>query len=621
MQKKRIKLAKHSYHPVSFVLLVLLCFLFPSKIWSQENYEVRKIKFIGNNTLSTVILEEQMSLREVSWIDKKILKKEPSLFHATLLNNDLLRLERFYQREGFLNVRLSAHPPIIDDNKQTIKLTISIVEGKPVKVDSISFHFEKEPEEISADSLRMMLRQQSTKLPGSRFRDASLSIVMDELQTSINNLGYPFTKVDYEMGLDTLNHQLDLRFLIDPGSKSYFGSTTISGNQRISSEFIMGQSAYRTGMLYNQSRLEKTRIDLYQLQLFRIVSVLPDINQQHAGDSIPVRIYVEEAPRISSKFGLGYGTEDRFRAFVNFNYLGFLGNARRLNIYLKHSAIEPYLAQLRWIQPRLFGSKAGISLDPFASRNSEPGYDTRTWGINIPLNYKISPSWHSSLAYYFQNVKQFLEVGETLPSGLEGEELPYNKSGWLLSTVFNDTQPKFSPEKGFNIALGFKLNGYLFGGDFSYTRIWADYRSYHPLGNFTLALRTMAGIVNSGSNDAFVPVEDRFYSGGSNSVRGWGRSQLGPKRESGTPLGGNSIFEGNIEIRHPLFWQLSGVAFVDAGNVWHETFHFPLNELAFAAGGGLRLATPIGPVRVDLGFPLFATRKTPQLFISVGQAF
>ncbi|MFA7136154.1 MAG: BamA/TamA family outer membrane protein, partial [Bacteroidales bacterium] len=174
---------------------------------------------------------------------------------------------------------------------------------------------------------------------------------------------------------------------------------------------------------------------------------------------------------------------------------------------------------------------------------------------------------------------------------------------------------------GSYLSVGLKLNGYLFGGKFNYSRLWSEFRRYQEVGNIVLAFRALVGGIHSKDSSNFIPVEDRFYSGGSNSVRGWNRSQLGPKRESGTPLGGNSVLEANIEARVPLFWRINGVAFIDAGNVWSHSFKYNLRELAYAIGAGIRIETPIGPIRFDVGFPIRNEKKKPQFFISVGQAF
>lgn len=239
----------------------------------------------------------------------------------------------------------------------------------------------------------------------------------------------------------------------------------------------------------------------------------------------------------------------------------------------------------------------------------------------MPLTYQFNSWLNSSLNYYLEDVQQSIEQGDPEFNDMESDKFPYNKSGILFSTIFNNSAPQFSPGKGINLSAGLKVNGYLFGGDFSYTRLWGDFRTYHRIGDFVLAARIMAGGISSADSSGFIPVEDRFYSGGSNSVRGWNRSELGPKRESGSPLGGKSILEGNLELRYKLFWRLSGVVFLDAGNVWQPSFDYHLNKLAYAAGGGLRLETPIGPVRLDLGYPVWNEKKSPQFFISVGQAF
>jgi outer membrane protein insertion porin family len=367
--------------------------------------------------------------------------------------------------------------------------------------------------------------------------------------------------------------------------------------------------------------LDETRQNLYRLRLFRIFSVLPESDAKTKKSPIPVKIYLEESPRISARYGIGYGTEDQFRTFIDLNYLCLFNTPSRLNLYLKHSALEPYYASLKWIFPEFPIQRSTVSVNPFISRNSEPGYETRSYGINVPVSYIFNDWLSATLTYYLEDVKQQIEEGDQEFPDMEEEDFPYYKSGILFSTILNNSKPKFSPTEGINFIAGFKINGHLFGSDFNYTRLWADFRNYHEAGNFVIAFRAMAGGIKSGDEMGFIPVEDRFYSGGSNSVRGWNRSELGPQRESGTPMGGKSIIESSLEFRFPLFWRFSGVAFIDAGNVWPGSYAYKLNDLAYAAGPGIRVETPIGPIRFDVGFPLWNMKKSPQFFISVGQAF
>ena len=603
-----------------FIFLSLLFFC-SFQITAQENYEVRSITFHGNKTLDEDFLLEQMALKEVSYIEKLITKEQPFLFNQRLVDLDIERLKRIYQSEGFLNVETSLEPLQINKNKQIVKLRIQVDEGEPILVDSVFIRDNEALGKLNLDSLKKEVFHDLKLMSGKRFRDELIQQDVQTVENAFRNLGYAYADVSYNLDLRPEDLKTSISYSVKPGPVCYFGETSISGNKHVSTDFIKKQELYKNGKLYSKALLSETRQNLYHLQLFRIVSVLPQKDAETEKTPIPIKLYVEEAPRLSTRFGAGYGTEDKFRTFLDFNYRGLFGGARRINLYLKHSALVPYYASFKWIQPQFLSAKSTISFNPFISRNSEPGYDTRTYGINVPINYRFNRWLNSSITYYLEDVEQTIEEGDQELPDMEDDKFPYNKSGVLLSTVFDDSSPKFSPESGSNLSVGFKINGYFFGSDFSYTRLWADARTYHKVGDFVVAARMMAGGIHSSDDSQFIPVEDRFYSGGSNSVRGWNRSQLGPKRESGTPLGGKSIFEGNLEMRYPLFWRLSGVVFLDAGNVWTDSYTYRLNDLAYATGGGIRIDTPIGPVRFDVGMPIWNEKRSPQFFISVGQAF
>lgn len=604
-----------------FIIFLLLTFIIPFRPLAQENFEVRQVSFRGNKTLEKDFLLKKMALKEVSWLEKVLTKNEPFLYKEELVKLDLERLTRIYQSQGFLKAVVRLLPLKVNENRETVKITFEIDEGEPVKVDTVTLELFEENDSINIDSLRNNLLKDLELKQGVRFRDEAIKSDKQAIDYAFRSLGYAYANTSYSLNLNTEKMTTEIHFSVYPGPKAYVGETTISGNKHVSDQFIRKQLQYKKGELYNKSLLNETREDLYRLQLFRVVSVLPQKNAQEGRSPIPVDIYIEEAPRLSTRFGAGYGTEDKFRTFLDLKYRGFLGGARQLNLYLKHSALEPYSGHLRWIQPQFFNTNSSIALNPFIERKSEPGFETRTYGINVPLTYRFNNWLSSKLTYYFEDVEQRVEEGDEEFQHIEDEKFPYNKSGFLFSTVFDNSNPTFSPEEGFNISVGFKFNGYIFGSDFNYTRLWGDFRTYHDVGAVVLAFRIMAGGISSADSSNFIPVEDRFYSGGSNSIRGWRRSELGPKRESGTPLGGKSIFETNFEVRYPLFWRLSAVAFIEAGNVWRPSYSYNLGDLGYAAGPGLRIETPIGPVRLDVGFPLWNEKTSPAFFISVGQAF
>lgn len=607
----------------SLRLCLLVAFLMGSlSLVAQENFEVRKVKFSGNKTLDKEFLGDRMAVKSVNWFQKVFTKKEPYLYHEELINMDIERLNRVYQTEGFLEAKVGLLLPTLNDKKKTVKLKFQVEEGEPVRVDSVYFRLtDTVKSSVNMDSLTRKIFKRVDLTKDKRFRDDALQSDQMAIGNAFRNLGYAYVDVTYDLNLRPDEYKTDIIYFIVPGPLCYVGPTRIENIKHVKESFIRKQLKFKEGQIYDRSALEKTRINLYHLQLFRIVSVLPQTNADSTQNPIPVRIYIEETPRLNGRLGLGYGTEDKFRTFLDLNYLGFLGGARRINLQLKHSAIVPYSASLRWIQPRFIGDRSSIEINPYIIRNKEPGYDNRTLGLKVPMNYQFNKWLNSTVTYYFEAVEQAVESGDPEFAGTGKNKFLYNKSGIILGTVYDNSKPQFSANSGVNLALAFKVNGYLFGGAFNYTRLWGTFKAYKQLGEFTLAYRLAAGGIHSSDTSGFIPVEDRFYSGGSISVRGWRRAELGPKRESGTPLGGKSLFESSFEVRFPLFWRLSAVAFMDVGNVWLGSYAYRFNNLGYAVGPGLRIETPIGPVRFDVGFPVWNEKKLPQFFISVGQAF
>lgn len=600
------------------VILLLVLISAGLKTRAQENYEIRKINFIGNDSIEDDLLLDAMVMYPLSYIEQKLTKKEPSLYSKQILETDLDRLTRCCQREGFINAKVDLSKTKQNDEKQKVDLTFSIEQGNPFIVDSISLTDLSPSPSIDKDSVFNSIKKELKLVPHHRFRDDALTADLSQIKNAFSQNGYAYAQSDYKLSLDQANKKVNIRYFINTGPRCQFGTTQLMGNQHTKDKFIRKQLQYEEGTIYNPKLLDESRVNLYKLQLFSILSIQPELTNKET-NPVPVRIYIEEAKRFSSRYGLGYGTEDKFRAFAELNYKGFLSGARRLSLQLKHSALTPYLIDFNWIQPQFLNPNFSLTINPFVSRYDEPGYQIQDHGFNLKLSDQISDQLSAQANYYFEKVKNFNAEPDSLSTTTK--DIPYNKSGIIFSVLYDSSDPKFSPTKGLNIVLAYKLNGYLFGGDYNYSRIWTDIRNYQEINKLVLASRLMIGGIRSGNNDHFIPVEDRFYAGGANSVRGWQRAELGPLRDNGKPLGGSSVLQGSLELRIPLAWKLSMVSFLDFGNVWVDEFKYKLNDLAYATGGGIRFDTPIGPIRFDVGVPVWYETHKVRFFLSVGQAF
>ena len=582
--------------------------------------QIRKIKFEGNEHFSDKELKEAISFSGGSWLGKKLFSKESSWFSDDAWQMNVRELRHFYQSEGFIDIVV--HEPLLITNPKgtKLKLTIMLSENRPVKIDTVFF--------AGPDTtLNKQVKEQMVKgsnifsaLPGERFRDEMIWNDRDRIAGFMVNKGFAYAEGRPLIDIDTIAKNADITWETAPGPLSYFGEISITGQERTPERLIRRQLAFSQGELYSREKLNRSQQQVFQLGTFRVASIKAQLSHDMK-DSIPVSITLAEAPASTTRAGVGLGREDKFRTFVEFQILNFPGGARRLNIFAKHSALEPYRFDVKLTQPALFSPNSTAVLAASVKKQKESGFELFSYGANLSLTQRITNKLSGTLSLYYEQVD--LDTA-TVATTEEISETPrnYSKGGLSVALLFDNALPKFNPSRGFIIALNTKSNSLILPGNYPFFRYQFELRNYSQLWNpLVIASRLKAGSVYPFPNSGSIPVEERFFAGGSRSVRGWARQQLGPKDESYIPIGGNSIIEASLEPRIALFGSFSMVVFMDAGNVWMSSEGFSLNNLRFAAGGGLRFDTPIGPVGIDLARPVWDEDSRWQFHFNIGHAF
>ena len=194
------------------------------------------------------------------------------------------------------------------------------------------------------------------------------------------------------------------------------------------------------------------------------------------------------------------------------------------------------------------------------------------------------------------------------------------------------TDSTLNARRGYLLDGHFERAGSFLLGDFDFAEMILEGRYYLSLGDrAVVALKARGGSIGSpGGENLQVPFYRRYWLGGANSLRGWGRFEVAPLFE-GLPVGGHTMIESSAELRAPVWGTLSAVLFADAGNVWNNAWAFDLRDLRYDVGPGIRYMTPIGPIRADLGYQLnpipgllIDGKKQSRRFrfhFSIGQAF
>lgn len=608
---------------LTLLLLNIFTVFFTCLQYGQENYELREINFIGNQTFSTGRLLEEMSLHGTSGFQKTIFRKKPLTNIDEFIPSDVERLTRFYQREGFLEVKIPPPQKEVNEEKQTINLTFRIQEGKPVLVDSVYFRINSDsggyggkPHGIIED-LRSSLKLHQ----GERFRDEDAESDQLKLNDRLVNRGYPYVEIERELNVNPDSHTVSITWHLESGPLCTFGDIEVRGNEKVGPDIILKQLAFKEGETYRRRLIDKTQQQLYALGIFQIVTVKAILTQERT-PVIPVIIQIQEAPKFTAKFGVGYGTEEKLRVSADTRRLSFLGGARQLSLFLKHSDLEPYKVDLQFTQPAFMTPKTVFTTGLFIRKETEPGYTVERKGGSVSLIHSLTRFVSGSVSYVLEEVSQDTTgLSSSEVSASEIEEL-YNKSSIILGLRYDSSRPLFTPDRGMLSNLTFEMSGIGLNTAYDYFKVLWDWRRYQSFSTHkVIAFRIeIGGIIPYNSND-YIPPEDRFYSGGSSSVRGWGRSLLGPLDAEGKPVGGNSLLEGSVEPRFPIYGPVGGVFFIDFGNVWPNNFTYKLDEIRYSWGVGLRYGTPIGPVRLDVAKPIFDEEDRIQFHISVGHAF
>jgi outer membrane protein insertion porin family len=533
------------------------------------------------------------------------------------MNRDVERLEAFFGGEGYLDAEIE--PKLkIDDKRMRVEIEFVIDEGNPVVVDTLEFDIRAADLETykNTETIITHLSERIRTKPGQRHRDADITNDIDMIRQTLAGSGYPFVRVSPEFDLDRDNKLVKTKVIIEPSNYTKFGEVIIQGNELTSERVINKQLRFSGGDEFNHRSLQRTQRSIQGLGMFQYVTVRA-LLQEVQDDSIPVEIVVRESNRWVSKLGVGYGREEKLRLSWEGQRFWFLGGARRLQVFAKTSQLEPYYIDMRFIQPAFIDPLGSLVLNPFLIRQKEPAYSLSRFGSNLRYQQQVSNITDLYLNFMFEQID--LEKHEDV--SIEAVD-NYDKAVITFGFAADNSYPPFSPTGGNFVGGYFSYSGFESLSDYHYYKALGEMRFYRMLFDpVVIAAKGKIGLIEPIGANEVVPIEERYFSGGSNSIRGWARAQVGPTNQEGEPIGGNSLIELSLELRIPIYRAVSTVMFTDFGNVWRSSYNYNLNAMQYSAGGGLRIGTPVGPVRIDLAAPLYEKKPQWQYYITIGQAF
>jgi outer membrane protein assembly complex protein YaeT len=607
--------------PVVAAFIVICCAFSVSLAAEAEEQKWKVSEFIieGADSQQLKAIKKALSLKIPSWRSRLPWGKRPE-FSEDLFKSDVERIVRLYRRWGYYGVQVT---PKMQKNEQAreVALRMSIVPGPLTQIKSIKVFGLTALDEVHRKEVlkRISMRERSA------FTQDEYERSKKEVVDYLGGQGFAKAELQGKAVVDPKKNEASISLTVSAGRQYRFGSITIQGPENIDPAIILSRVTFKEGELYDLKQIRESQRNIFDLGSFGVVTVNAQEPDPKKPYYLPITIVAKSRKERSIKFGLGYGTEDKVRAQLVWEHRNFLGQARNLTLTAKYSDITESL-EARFKQPYFLSGLQFVE-DKFGyNKEKLPSFTNERLFNELWVTRKLGKPFSVSLGHNIEyNNPQGVKAETPFEISQRGTE--YFISSALSAFQFDTRDRVIDTRVGAYLKFGVEAATKSIGSEIGYTKLISEARYFRPLpyGSVpVLAGRITVGTIEPTETTEDVPIFKRFFSGGSNSVRGYAFQELGPRDANGDPIGGDTLLEGSLEIRYPIWRDFGGVAFVDLGNVYESPFSLDLGDIRYTSGLGIRYKTPIGPVRMDVGYqinPQSDEDSRYQIHFSIGQAF
>jgi outer membrane protein insertion porin family len=558
---------------------------------------IKEIEFEGNTVFTEKELLDVMETRPrglFSFFGKAGRLRED------VLQDDLLKIQQLYQDAGYIDAEVG---PVIKESmgKNRVRLIIPVEEGGTYTIGTMTFTGN---ELISDEEIRAMFQMTE----GETFKQGELREDIQALREFYGRRGYVDAQIVPELSPGGGN-VINIDFLIEEGLQAYVGRVNIDGNQKTQDKVIRRELAVAPGDLYDTDLVDASQSRLQNLGYFSRVQMFPsDTLDEGVKD---LNVVVEEQHTGSLQFGAGFSSIDELVGFAevqqsNFDitdWPGFTGGGQKFRLRAQFGT-ERADALVSLTEPWFLDRRLELSTEAYYRQSSffSDEYDQQNVGASVGLRWPLGDFSYISTRYRLEQIK-IDDVDENASQVIRDAEGDYLRSQISGAWVYDTRDDLYLPRKGEKIEVGARLAGLggdveLYGWGIEAIKYWNG-----PYDTIFLLEGEVAFVDGLGGSADDVPIFDRLYLGGANDLRGFEYREVGPKDEFGEPIGGRSLARLTAEMTFPVIQRVRGAVFYDVGMVDAGAYELGA-DLNSDIGVGVRLDLPIGPIRVDVGFPL-----------------
>jgi outer membrane protein insertion porin family len=511
-----------------------------------------------------------------------------AVFDEERLRGEVDALAEFYLESGFLQFDLEPLEVEFDGDRSQVDLRLVLREGPVFRVHEI--RFAGGMDELAASESELV-RMHGEKL----FLLSILPRIENALLEDYRRAGYPDAEVKARPEPNRENGRVRLFVGIDPGPRVTIEHFRITGNERTRDSAIISVVGIERGSVYDADRVREGFRELYSMGLFE--SVL--LRLEGEGQERTLAIEVVEARSVKIRLEPGWGSYEGPRMLIGIEENNFQGRGQ---IVALEGTISPLArgANIAWIDRNFLGSRYTAEATFFVEEREEPSFEFVRRGFGFFLRREWSASWSSTFGYQYRPTNVTDDPTFVLPPDVITDT---NVAAFSVAMTFDDRNNLLLPTRGRLARARLEWADDGLGSDTEFLRGQLELSQLIGLGSTVLAASARTGIIAPFGSTDEIPLPERYFNGGENSVRSFGEDELLPAGRSGEPVGGEAATTLNLELRRELAGNIAGAAFIDVGNVtekWQDYWDF--KGFRTGIGLGLRYLLPVGPVRLDVAF-------------------
>ena len=599
------------------------------KVLIDEGAKVRvkEIKVVGNEAVKTGDIYKAMKTKTASWggwFRSGYLKEDE-------LQEDIERIKALYDERGFSDVDVTAETEPITGAKAggDTRLVVTVKEGRKYLVGNVTT---KGNTLLKNEEILKAVQMKN----GKPFSRRTLRLDVSAIQDLYFEKGYLSAQIRSESIFNESADRVDINYSITENELTYVDKVLVTGNTKTKDIVIRRELRAYPGESFSGAKLKRSKERLYNLGFFE------DVRFDTEPGSLPntknLVVSVKEQKTGEFSFGGGYSSIDSIIGFAqvrqkNFDWQNrrtFTGAGQDFALRLELGSVRKN-AELSFTEPWVFGRPYSFGFDIYRrefTRSGTSGYffDQRKTGFDLRLGKEFSEYDKGLLMYKLEQVK-ISDIPSDASQILKDEAGKNTTSSLALTLTHDERDNIFNATKGILATATGEIAGGPLGGDKDFMKLDGLASTYlKHWDQLVLELKIRGGIADAYDDTPRVPIYERFFIGGANTVRGYRERRIGP-RDTGNrePIGGEAYWVTNVEETFPIYPNLiKGAVFFDMGNNYESIGDFGSGGVFSGVGMGVRIKTPVGPVKLDAGYPLDdaeGEKKKLRFYFNISQGF